>query len=104
LFNLLIVPVSADAGFDRHWLSEEGLDAWLERQREQGCSILCTGSPIFPGETVAVGALQDFRAASIALGRRLPPPDPEESALDALAVWLERCAGAARLRERCLGS
>jgi hypothetical protein len=51
-----------------------------------------------------VGALQDFRAASIALGRRLPPPDPEESALDALAVWLERCAGAARLRERCLGS
>jgi len=103
-FNLLIVPASADESFDRGWLSEERLDAWLERQREQGCSILTTGSGIFHGEMLAVGALQDFRAASIALGRRLPPPDPEESALDALAVWLERCAGAERLRERCLGS
>lgn len=104
LFHLLIVPASADEDFDRQWLSEEGLDAWLQRQRDQGCSVLCVGSPILPGEAVAAGALRDFRAASIALGRRLPPPDPEESELDALAAWLEAFAGAARLRERCLGS
>ncbi|MGD0578243.1 MAG: hypothetical protein ABSC08_04880 [Bryobacteraceae bacterium] len=104
LFHLLIVPASADEDFDRGWLSAAGLDAWLQGQREQGCSVLCTASPLFPGQTVTVGALQDFRAASIALGRRLSPPDPEESELDALAVWIEQYAGAARLRERCLGA
>ncbi len=104
LFNLLIVPASSDEGFDSQWLAETGLDAWLERQREQGCSILNTGSRICAGDIVAVGALRDFRAASLALGRHLPPPDPEESEFDALAAWLELHAGAARLRERCLGS
>lgn len=104
LFHLLVVPASTDEGFDRQWLAEAGLDAWLERQREQGCSILNTGTRICAGDIVAEGELRDFRAASLALGRRLPPPDPEESEFDALAAWLERHAGAARLRERCLGS
>ena len=104
VFQLLIVPASADEDFDRQWLAGTGLDLWLERQREQGGSILCVGNSILPGRRFDVGALQDFRTASIALGRRLPPPDPEESELDALAIWLERCAGADRLRERCLGS
>jgi hypothetical protein len=103
-FDLLLVPDSADEAFDRQWLAESGLDAWLERQRQQGCCILCTGFPVSPGQTVAPGALRDFRAASLALGRRLAPPDPEESELDALAAWLEKFVGAARLRERCLGS
>ncbi len=104
LFNLLIVPASADEDFDSQWLAETGLDAWLERQCEQGCSILGTLGRIGPGPALAEGALRDFRAASLALGRHLPSPDPEESEFDALADWLELHAGAARLRERCLGS
>jgi len=104
VFQLLILPASSDEGFDRRWLGETGLDLWLERQREQGCSILCVGDSIVPGRLIEAGALQDFRTASIALGRRLPPPDPDESEFDGLAVWLERWAGADRLRERCLGS
>jgi hypothetical protein len=104
LFQFLIVPASRDAAFDRAWLAEVGLDAWLERQRAQGCRVICTASTLVKGEPVEEGELQDFRTVSLLLGRRLPPPDPDDSALDALAVWLEKVAGARRLRERCLGS
>jgi hypothetical protein len=59
---------------------------------------------MFEGEPVEEGALQDFRTLSLILGRRMPPPEPEESVLNALASWLERMAGAERLRELCAGS
>lgn len=104
LFQFVLVPATADAAFDRAWLAEVGLDKWIERQRTQGCRVICAGSTLAKGERVQEGELQDFRTVSLLLGRRLPPPDPDEAALDALAVWLERVAGVRRLRERCLGS
>jgi hypothetical protein len=104
LFQFVIVPATADAPFDRRWLAEVGLDKWLERQRAQGCRVICAGSTLVKGEPVQEGELQDFRTVSLLLGRRMPPPDPDDTALEALAVWLERVAGSRRLRERCLGS
>jgi len=104
LFQFVIVPATSDATFDRRWLTEVGLDKWLEGQRAQGCRVICAGSTLVKGERVEEGELQDFRTVSLLLGRRLPPPDPDDTALDALAVWLERVAGTRRLRERCLGS
>jgi hypothetical protein len=104
LFQFVIVPATADAPFDRAWLAEAGLDTWLERQRAQGCRVISAGSTLVKGEPVLAGELQDFRTVSLLLGRRLPPPDPDETALEALAVWLERVVGVRRLRERCLGS
>ncbi len=104
LFQFVIVPATADAAFDRQWLADAGLDKWLERQKSQGCRVICAGSTLVKGEPVQEGELQDFRTVSLLLGRRLPPPDPEDTALEALAVWLERVAGVRRLRERCLGS
>jgi len=104
LFQFVIVPATADAEFDRAWLAETGLDTWLERQRSQGCRVICAGSTLVKGEPVREGELRDFRTVSLLLGRRLPPPDPDEAALEALAVWLERVASSRRLRERCLGS
>jgi len=104
LFQFVMVPASSDAAFDRAWLAEVGLDKWLERQRTQGCRVICAGSTLTKGERVQEGELQDFRTVSLLLGRQLPPPDPDDSALEALAVWLERVAGVRRLRERCLGS
>lgn len=104
LFQFVIVPATADAPFDRQWLADAGLDKWLDRQRSQGCRVICAGSTLVKGEPVQEGELQDFRTVSLLLGRKLPPPDPEDTALEALAVWLERVAGSRRLRERCLGS
>jgi hypothetical protein len=104
LFQFVIVPATSDTAFDRQWLEATGLAEWVERQRAQGCRIVCTGSRLVKGEPVQEGELQDFRTVSLLLGRRLPPPEPEERDLDALAVWLERAAGTRRLRERCLGS
>jgi hypothetical protein len=104
LFQFVIVPATADASFDRRWLADVGLDKWLERQRAQGCRVICAGSTLVRGEPVLEGELQDFRTVSLLLGRRMPPPDPDDTALEALAVWLERVAGSRRLRERCLGS
>lgn len=104
LFRFVIVPSTSDAAFDRRWLTEVGLDKWIERQRAQGCRVICAGSTLVKGEPVQEGELQDFRTVSLLLGRRLPPPDPDDTALEALAVWLERVAGIRRLRERCLGS
>lgn len=104
LFQFVMVPATADAEFDRRWLAEAGLDSWIDKQRSQGCRVISAGSSILKGERVEEGELQDFRTVSLLLGRRLPPPDPDDTALEALAVWLERVAGARRLRERCLGS
>jgi hypothetical protein len=104
LFQFVIVPATADAKFDRQWLADAGLDTWIERQRSQGCRVICAGSSMVKGERVEEGELQDFRTVSLMLGRRLPPPDPDDTALEALAAWLERVAGVRRLRERCLGS
>jgi hypothetical protein len=104
LFQFVIVPATADDAFDRRWLAEVGLDAWLERQRAQGCRVICAGSTLVKGEPVQEGELQDFRTVSLLLARRLPAPDPDDTALEALAVWLERVAGSRRLRERCFGS
>jgi hypothetical protein len=103
LFQFVIVPATADAAFDRRWLADTELDKWLERQRAQGCRVICAGSTLVKGEPVQQGELEDFRTVSLLLGRRLPPPDPDDTALEALAVWLERVAGSRRLRDRCLG-
>ena len=104
LFQFVMVPATADAAFDRKWLADAGLDKWIERQKSQGCRVICAGSTLVKGEPVLEGELQDFRTVSLLLGRRLPPPDPDDTALEALAVWLERVFGSRRLRERCLGS
>ena len=104
LFQYVLLPATSDPAFDRRWLAEVGLDAWIERQRSQGCRVICAGSNLVDGERVQAGELQDFRTVSRLLGRRLAPPEPDDTALEALAVWLERVAGIRRLRERCLGS
>jgi hypothetical protein len=104
VFEFLIVPPTSDEQFDRDWMAETGLTDWLERQRAQGCRILSVGTAIGGGEPVDETVLDDFRALSPVLGRRLPSPEPSDAELDALAVWLESIAGAKRLRERCFGS
>jgi len=104
LFQFVIVPATADAAFDRQWLADVELDRWIEGQKAQGCRVICAGSTLVKGEPVQEGELQDFRTVSLLLGRRLAPPDPDDAALEALAVWLEKVAGTRRLRERCLGS
>ena len=103
-FHILFVPATSDENFDRAWLRDTGLDQWIATQRSMGSRIFCAGSRLVPGDALEEGDLQDFRAASLALGRRLQPPEPDETALDRLAHWLERLAGRERLRERCLGS
>jgi hypothetical protein len=102
-FALLLMPASSDASFDREWLKETGVGAWLEQQRTRGCRVLGIGESMGEATRLDEGTLQDFRAASRILGRRLPPPEPGDAALDALAAWLASVVGAAMLRTRCLG-
>jgi hypothetical protein len=91
-FGLIIVPGSSSPGFDGDWMIQQGLSPWIERQKEEGCRVVCVGGWFAGSEYLQPGALLDYRVVSELQGFRLPQPLPAEEELDHLAGWFERHA------------
>jgi len=100
VFDFLFLPLTTNPESDFEWLDLVQLKAWLASQHAAGCRFLATGwqpdALPFPVETIPCGLLADFRYLSRLLGRRIPPPLPEEDTLDELASWI---GGEPRLAE-----
>jgi hypothetical protein len=89
VFDLILVPSSGDPQGDRGWMSEQGLDEWLVRQRLAGCRLFSAGWNWPGAQTLDPIFLADHRQMSRLLGRRLPAPLPDDETLDRLAAWWE---------------
>jgi hypothetical protein len=91
-FGLVILPRTSAPDLDQAWMNGQGLSSWLDRQKAQGCRVVCIGGWSPQAEPLAPGALRDYRTVSLLQGFRLPPPLPPEEDLDRLAGWFERHA------------
>lgn len=99
-FGVLFLPATSAEESDRAWLRETGLDRYLADQKAAGARLVSSGMSLEGAERFEPGALSDFRVVSAVLGRRVPPPLPDEETLDRLAEWLHGWAAFPEFRRK----
>lgn len=86
-FEFLFVPATANGPHDAAWLEETGLLSWLEQQARGGARVVSCGWEVGGARVVERADLTDYRRLSLLLGRRLPPPMPDDAVFDEMADW-----------------
>ncbi|MBI5084208.1 MAG: hypothetical protein HZB13_06380 [Acidobacteria bacterium] len=99
-FGVLLLPATSAEESDRAWLQDTGLERFLLDQTAAGARLVSSGMNLAGAERFAPGALSDFRVVSAVLGRRMPPPLPDEETLDRLAEWLQDWPAFAEFRRK----
>jgi len=91
-FDVIFIPATSNELSDAVWLAEAGLDVWLTAQHLAGAKLIASGwRPA--GAEEASGNLLDPRVLSVILGRRIPPPLPDEETLNRLGDWFGHWPG-----------
>lgn len=96
-YDFLFLPMTADRGFDRTWLDEQGLSPWLRQQAEAGVRVLSVGWSWDGAARIEPEVILSDVLLSRLTGYRWPKRLPSPAEWEALSAWLERGAGRERL-------
>lgn len=91
-FSHLFLPLTTNAPHDLGWLQETGLSAWIAAQRAAGTQLSVCGWDYPGADRCEPGDLLNFQILSARIGRRVPPPMPDEAMLQQLAAWFGQWA------------
>ena len=86
-FSNLFLPATTNVASDLRWMEESGLSAWLAAQCAAGAKLSVCGWDYPGADRCERGDPLDFRYLSPLIGRRIPPPMPDEETHHRLARW-----------------
>jgi hypothetical protein len=101
-FSDLFLPATTNVASDLEWLEESGLSAWIAAQCATRARLSVCGWDYPGADRCERGDPLDFRYLSTRIGRRVPPPMPDEAILHRLAGWFGEWPSLAEFSRRHL--
>jgi hypothetical protein len=96
-FDFLFLPMTSDRGFDREWLDQQGVSAWLRSQMKNGTRVLSVGWSWEDAGRIEPESVQSDRELSRLTRFRWPQRLPSDAEWEVLTNWIERGVGRERL-------